>query len=52
MGDMAFLPVMITVNVDQNLVWKDSSQVVHNVADDASKALDMSDVKLRSNVPM
>jgi plastocyanin len=50
MSNMAFLTAMITVNVGQNIVWKNSSQVIHNVADDASKALDIADVKLRSNV--
>ncbi|MBZ5657613.1 MAG: nitrite reductase, copper-containing [Acidobacteriia bacterium] len=50
MSDMAFLPATITVNVGQNVVWKNSSQVIHNVVDDANKALHMADVKLPSSV--
>jgi plastocyanin len=50
--DMAFLPAMITVSVGQNIVWKNSSQVIHNVVDDASKALDMADVMLPSSVKL
>ena len=50
MSDMAFLPATITVNVGQNVVWKNSSQVIHNVVDDASKALNVADVKLPSSV--
>jgi nitrite reductase (NO-forming) len=50
MSDMAFLPATITVNVGQKVVWKNSSQVVHNVVDDASKVLSMVDVKLPSSV--
>ena len=50
MSDMAFLPATITVNIGQNVVWKNSSQVIHNVVDDASKALNVADVKLPSSV--
>ena len=50
MSDMAFLPATITVNVGENVVWKNSSQVIHNVVDDASKALNVADVKLPSSV--
>jgi copper-containing nitrite reductase len=50
MSDMAFLPATITVNVGQNVVWNNSSQVIHNVVDDASKALNVADVKLPSSV--
>jgi plastocyanin len=50
MSNMAFLPATITVNVGQNVVWKNSSQVIHNVVDDASKALNVADVKLPSSV--
>ena len=41
MSDMAFLPAMITVSIGQNIVWKNSSQVIHNVADDASRAVEL-----------
>ncbi|MGB8064860.1 MAG: plastocyanin/azurin family copper-binding protein [Candidatus Sulfotelmatobacter sp.] len=50
MSDMAFLPATITVNVGQKVVWKNSSQVFHNVVDDAGKALTIADVKLPSGV--
>jgi nitrite reductase (NO-forming) len=50
MSDMAFLPATITVNLGQKVVWKNSSQVFHNVVDDASKALTMADVKLPPGV--
>jgi plastocyanin len=46
MTDMGFVPPAITVNVGTQVVWKNSSQVVHNVVDDAGKALSRVDVKL------
>jgi nitrite reductase (NO-forming) len=48
MTDMGFVPPAITVNVGTKVVWKNSSQVIHNVVDDASKALSRIDVKLPS----
>lgn len=48
MTDMGFVPAAITVNVGTKVVWKNSSQVIHNVVDDASKALSTIDVKLPS----
>jgi copper-containing nitrite reductase len=48
MTDMGFVPPAITVNVGTKVVWKNSSPVIHNVVDDASKALSMIDVKLPS----
>jgi plastocyanin len=36
------------VNAGDNVVWKNSSPVIHNVVDDASKALSVVDVKLPS----
>jgi plastocyanin len=48
MTDMGFVPPAITVNVGDKVVWKNSSQVIHNVVDDASKALSTIDVKLPS----
>ena len=48
MTDMGFVPPAITVNVGTKVVWKNSSQVIHNVVDDASKALSTIDVKLPS----
>ena len=48
MTDMGFVPSAITVNVGTMVVWKNSSPVIHNVVDDASKALSTIDVKLPS----
>jgi len=48
MTDMGFVPPAITVNVGDKVVWKNSSPVIHNVVDDASKALSTIDVKLPS----
>ena len=50
MTDMGFVPAAITVNVGTKVVWKNSSQVIHNVVDDASKALSRVDVSLPSAV--
>jgi len=50
MSEMAFLPATITVSVGQKVVWKNSSYAVHNVVDDASKAISVMDVKLPSGV--
>ena len=48
MTDMGFVPAAITVNAGDKVVWKNSSPVIHNVVDDASKALSLVDVKLPS----
>ena len=48
MTDMGFVPPAITVNVGTKVVWKNSSQVIHNVVDDVTKALSRIDVKLPS----
>jgi plastocyanin len=50
MTDMGFVPAAITVNAGDKVVWKNSSQVIHNVVDDARKALSVVDVKLPSGV--
>jgi len=50
MTDMGFVPAAITVNVGDKVVWKNSSPVIHNVVDDASKALSIVDVKLPPGV--
>jgi copper-containing nitrite reductase len=44
MSDMAFMPAKIVVKVGQKVTWKNSSEVIHNVVDDASKAINKSDV--------
>jgi len=48
MTDMGFVPAAITVNAGDKVVWENSSPVIHNVVDDASKALSVVDVKLPS----
>ncbi len=48
MTDMGFVPPAITVNVGTKVVWKNSSPVIHNVVDDANKALSRVDVSLPS----
>jgi plastocyanin len=48
MTDMGFVPPAITVNVGTKVLWNNSSQVIHNVVDDASKALSRVDVSLPS----
>ncbi len=48
MGDMSFQPATLTIEAGQSVVWKNVSNVTHNVVDDASKALYLVDVKLPS----
>ncbi len=48
MTDMGFVPRAITVNMGTRVVWKNSSGVIHNVVDDANKALSRVDVSLPS----
>jgi copper-containing nitrite reductase len=44
MSDMAFMPPKIVIKVGQKVTWKDSSGVIHNVVDDAGKAINQADV--------
>jgi copper-containing nitrite reductase len=44
MSDIAFIPSKIVIRVGQKLTWKDSSEVIHNVVDDATKAINQADV--------
>jgi plastocyanin len=46
MTEMAFTPLKIVVKAGQKVTWKNSSQVIHNVVDDAAKAINKSDVSL------
>ena len=48
MGDMGFIPATITVNAGDKVTWTNSSQVFHNVVDDASKAVSPLDVSFPS----
>jgi nitrite reductase (NO-forming) len=46
MSDMAFMPAKIVIKVGQKVTWKDSSEVIHNVVDDAAKAINKADVQI------
>jgi plastocyanin len=46
MTEMAFTPVKIVVKAGQKVTWKNSSEVIHNVVDDAGKAINKSDVSV------
>ena len=46
MSDMGFMPQTLVVNAGDKVVWKNTSQVTHNVVADPSKALYRVNVKL------
>lgn len=46
MGDMSFEPATLTVEAGDRVTWKNASNLTHNVVDDASMALYVTDVKL------
>ncbi|HXF15202.1 MAG TPA: copper-containing nitrite reductase [Terriglobales bacterium] len=48
MSEMGFLPQTLVVNAGEKVVWKNTSDVTHNVVADAAKALYRVDVKLPS----
>ncbi len=48
MTDMAFKPAKIVISAGQKVTWKNSSSVVHNVVDDAGKAMNAADVLVPS----
>lgn len=48
MSDMGFAPQTLSVNVGDKVVWKNTSEVTHNVVADPGKALYRVDVKLPS----
>ncbi len=48
MSDMGFVPPTITVNAGDKVTWTNTSQVFHNVVDDAGKALSPMDVSFPS----
>jgi copper-containing nitrite reductase len=50
MTDGRFVPQTIVVNVGEKIVWKNSSEVTHNVVADPAKAVYAVDVKLPSGV--
>jgi copper-containing nitrite reductase len=45
MGNMTFEPADITIDVGQTVLWKNTSNTVHNVIDDPAQALKMADVQ-------
>jgi plastocyanin len=44
MRGMSFFPAKIVVKVGQKVTWKDSTEAIHNVVDDAAKAANREDV--------
>ncbi|HEX6804677.1 MAG TPA: copper-containing nitrite reductase [Terriglobales bacterium] len=50
MSDMGFLPPTIVVNAGETVVWRNSSEVTHNVVADPGRAVYAIDVKLPSGV--
>ena len=50
MSDMGFLPQTLEVNVGDKVVWRNSSEVTHNVVADPARALYSVDIKLPSGV--
>ncbi len=49
MGDMTFTQPEVEIKVGQTVVWKNTSSTVHNVVDDAGKAVSASDVSVPSS---
>ena len=50
MSDMAFSPQTLVIKAGEKIVWKNTSEVTHNVVADPAKALYQVDVKLPSGV--
>lgn len=50
MSDMGFLPRTIEINAGETVVWRNSSEVTHNVVADPGRAVYPVDVKLPSGV--
>jgi plastocyanin len=50
MSDMGFVPQTLIVNAGDKVVWKNTSEVTHNVVADPTKAFYRVDVKLPSGV--
>jgi len=50
MSDMGFMPKTLVVSVGDKVIWKNTSEVTHNVIADPAKALYRVDVKLPSGV--
>lgn len=50
MSDMSFTSPNVTINAGQTVVWKNTSNTVHNVVDDAAQAVTAADVHLPAGV--
>lgn len=48
MDSTSFIPATITINVGEQVVWKNTSSYYHNVVDDPTKALNRVDVSFPS----
>ena len=46
MGHMSFVPATITINAGEQVVWKNTSDLFHDVVDDPSRAVSVMDVSL------
>jgi plastocyanin len=46
MGEMSFKPATLTVEAGETVTWKNVSNQTHNVVDDASEAMFLTDVSL------
>ncbi|MGB7189892.1 MAG: plastocyanin/azurin family copper-binding protein [Acidobacteriaceae bacterium] len=48
MGHMTFVPATITINAGEQVVWKNTSDIFHDVVDDPGRAVSVMDVSLPS----
>lgn len=46
MGHMSFVPATITINAGEQVVWKNTSDIFHDVVDDPARAVNVMDVSL------
>jgi len=46
MGHMSFVPATITINAGEQVVWKNTSDLFHDVVDDPARAVSVMDVSL------
>ena len=46
MGHMSFVPATITINAGEQVVWRNTSDIFHDVVDDPSRAVSVFDVSL------
>lgn len=46
MGHMSFVPATITINAGEQVVWKNTSDLFHDVVDDPARAVNVMDVSL------